>query len=142
MQGRLLATGHDSEVKLFDTGTQQATRTLQAHTRPIHSIAWHPQASSIITGSDDCVAVWDITNTSHPQRTFKSVGTINSCGFHPTQRNVVVIGTYQRVYLWDFENEKSVAISAHEGIVSGIASSFVGMTFATASHDTKIKLFC
>lgn len=141
VHGRILATGHDNEVKLFDTATQQATRTLTAHSARVHSIAWHPQATTLVTGSDDCVAVWDFANTSHPQRTFKS-SNISSCGFHPTQRNVVIIGTYQRVFLWDFENEKSVAISAHEGIVSAIASSFASGTFATASHDTKIKLFC
>ena len=141
IHGRLLAAGNDNKVKLFDTTTQQEVRTLQGHTRPIHSISWHPQTPKMATGSDDCVAVWDAANPARPLRSL-SVSNISSCGFHPSLRSVVVIGSYQRVYLWDFESEKTVTIPAHEGIVSGLSSSFVSGLFATASHDSKVKLFC
>lgn len=53
----------------------------------------------------------------------------------------MVVGTYQKVHLWDFDNDKSVAFNAHENIVSGLASSFANSMFATASHDFKVKLF-
>jgi len=141
IHGRLLAAGNDNKVKLFDTTTQQEVRTLQGHTRAIHSISWHPQTPKMATGSDDCVAVWDAANPARPLRSL-SVSNISSCGFHPSLRSVVVIGSYQRVYLWDFESEKTVTILAHEGIVSGLSSSFVSGLFATASHDSKVKLFC
>jgi WD40 repeat protein len=128
-------------VKLFDTTTQQEVRTLQGHTRAIHSISWHPQTPKMATGSDDCVAVWDAANPARPLRSL-SVSNISSCTFHPTLRSVVVIGSYQRVFLWDFESEKTVTILAHDGIVSGLSSSFISGLFATASHDSKVKLFC
>eukprot|EP00026_Physarum_polycephalum_P020060 Phypoly_transcript_22408.p2 GENE.Phypoly_transcript_22408~~Phypoly_transcript_22408.p2 ORF type:complete len:118 (+),score=26.56 Phypoly_transcript_22408:137-490(+) len=105
-----------------------------------NSIAWHAQTPHMVTGSDDLVTVWDIANTARPLRSFSS-NSVNSCAFHPTLRSVVVIGSYQKVFLWDFESEKSVTIPAHEGIVSGLSSSFISGLFATASHDSKVKLF-
>lgn len=141
IHGRYIAAGSENKVKLFDTTSLQEVRALQGHTRAIHSISWHPQTPKMVSGSDDCVSVWDVANPSRPLRSL-SVSNISSCGFHPTFRSVVVIGSYQRVYLWDFESEKTVAIPAHDGIVSGLSSSFVSGLFATASQDTKVKLFC
>jgi WD40 repeat protein len=138
----MLAAGNDNKVKIFDTTTQQEVRTLQGHTRAIHSIAWHAQTPRMVTGSDDCVTVWDIANAARPLRSF-SGSSVSSCAFHPTMRSVVVIGSYQRVFLWDFESDKTVTVPmAHDGIVAGLASSFVSGLFATASHDSKVKLFC
>jgi WD40 repeat protein len=140
IHGLLLAAGNDNKVKLFDMTSQQEIRTLQGHLRAIHSITWQPQTTKMVTGSEDCVAVWDVANPSRPLRTI-SFNKISCCGFHPTHRSVVVIGCYQRVYLWDFENDKTEIISAHDGIISGLSSSFVNGMFATASHDAKVKLF-
>lgn len=139
--GRLLAAGNELKVKLFDTAGFKEVRTLQGHTRPINSICWNPQVSPVLaTASENFVFVWDTANPSQPLRSFPQTG-ISCCAFHPTQRNIVVIGTYQRVHLWDFESDKSISINAHENIVSGLASSFANGMFATASHDARVKLF-
>jgi len=138
--GRMLAAGNEHRVKLLETASLQEVRVLQTNTRPIHSICWHPQLPMLTTASENSVFVWDTSNTAQPLRSFSQTG-INCVTFHPTNRNVVIIGTYQRVYLWDFESDKSVTISAHENIVSGLASSLISGLFATASHDGKVKLF-
>jgi len=140
--GRLLATGFETMVRLYDNTNQSQVRSLTGHTKAVHSISWHNNNSALATGSEDSVMVWDMNNLSKALKTFKSDGNkIHCCGFHPTIPNVVIIGTYQRMFLWDFETDKNVVVSAHEGMVSGLAVSFTTGLFASASHDTRIKLW-
>jgi WD40 repeat protein len=140
--GRLLATGFESVVRLYDNGNHTQVRNLAGHGKAVHSVAWHTNNSLLTTGSDDIVMVWDINNLSKAVKTFKSDGNkIACCGFHPTIPNVVVIGTYQRMFLWDYETDKNVVVSAHEGVVAGLAVSFATGIFGSASHDSRIKLW-
>jgi len=140
--GRLLAAGSDNLVKLFDSQNLSMTRSFPGHNKPVHSVTWGGQHGSILaSGSEDSVIVWDI-NASKYSKIFKSDGNkIHCCQFHPTLPNTIIIGTYQKMFLWDFESERSVVVPAHTGIVSSLAMSYSAGLFASASHDSQIKLW-
>ena len=60
--GQTLASGGgDDTVRLWDVATGQEIRTMNVHTRDVHSVAFSPDGQTLASGSGDkTVRLWDV----------------------------------------------------------------------------------
>ena len=135
--GVLLAT--DLPAKALDT----VAETFSGHTKMIRAVAFSPDGSKVLTGSDDGNAkVWD-TTTGEELRTFvghKSPVNSVACSFDGTK---VLTGSYDSTAkLWDALNGEMLrTLRGHREQVYSVAFSPDGTQALTGSGDGTAKLW-
>ncbi|KAG8375505.1 hypothetical protein BUALT_Bualt10G0106800 [Buddleja alternifolia] len=148
--GRYLAAAAENVVSILDAETQACWHILQGHTKPIHSVCWDPSGELLASVTEDSVRVWTLRSGSEGDclHELSCNGNIfHSCVFHPTYSSLLVIGCYQAsIYLqslelWNMIENKTMTLSAHEGLIASLAVSTVTGLVASASHDKIVKLW-
>jgi WD40 repeat protein len=143
-QGRYLAATADNVVSILDVETQACRHTLQGHTKAIKSICWDPSGEFLASVSEDSVRVWSMGSGREGECMHElscNGQKFNSCVFHPTYSLLLVIGCYQSLELWNMSENKTMTLSAHDGLITGLATSTVSGLVASASHDKIVKLW-
>jgi WD40 repeat protein len=170
----LLATGSDdSTVKLWrlvstpDGLISSATRVTtlerrnkgEGHRASVNSVAFHPKALLLATGSDDmtvklwrlssdnssatCVAILDQSNGGHNRP-------VRSVAFHPTAPLLATGSADNTVKLWRLSHDNLSATcvetldsdkKGHSGIVTSVAFHPMAPLLATSSRDMTVKLW-
>eukprot|EP00013_Stygamoeba_regulata_P021814 CAMPEP_0177654622 /NCGR_PEP_ID=MMETSP0447-20121125/14445_1 /TAXON_ID=0 /ORGANISM="Stygamoeba regulata, Strain BSH-02190019" /LENGTH=520 /DNA_ID=CAMNT_0019158313 /DNA_START=139 /DNA_END=1701 /DNA_ORIENTATION=+ len=73
---RLASASFDTDVRLWDIESGQCVSVLGAHTKPVYSVAYSPNARFLASGSfDKCVHVWD-TQSGELVRSYEGDGGI------------------------------------------------------------------
>ncbi|CAH9107347.1 unnamed protein product [Cuscuta epithymum] len=142
--GRYLAAAAENVVSILDVETQTCRQTLRGHTKPIHSVCWDPLGDLLASVSEDSVRVWTLGSGSEGNcvHELSSNGNkFHSCVFHPSYSSLLVIGCYQSLDLWNMTENKTLTLSAHEGLIASLAVSTTAGLVASASHDKIIKLW-
>ncbi|GJT55005.1 transcriptional corepressor LEUNIG-like protein isoform X3 [Tanacetum coccineum] len=142
--GRYLAAAAENIVSILDVETQALRHSLQGHTKPIHSVCWDPKGEYLASVSEDSVRVWSLMSGNEGECIHDlscNGNKFHSCVFHPTFPSLLVIGCYQSLELWNMTENKTMTLSAHEGLIAGLALSTVTGLVASASHDKMIKLW-
>ncbi|KAJ4957815.1 hypothetical protein NE237_024926 [Protea cynaroides] len=142
--GRYLAAASENVVSILDVETQTCRHSLQGHTKPVHSVCWNPSGEFVASVSEDSVRVWNIGTGSDGECVHElncNGNKFHSCVFHPTYPYLLVIGCYQSLELWDMNENKTMTLSAHEGLIAALAVSNVTGLVASASHDKFVKLW-
>ncbi|KAG0474652.1 hypothetical protein HPP92_014338 [Vanilla planifolia] len=111
---------------------------LQGHSKEIHGICWDTKGEYLASVSQDCVKVWSLTSGECVNEHSSNGNKFHSCVFHPSYPNLLIIGGYQSLELWNMVEKQTVTVQAHEGLIPALAQSFTGMV-ASASHDTSVK---
>ena len=78
----------DGIIKLFDVDTGKLIRTVESHAMPVRSLAFSPDSTHLVTGSDDChLRLYDVTN-SEPICTLSGHGSwVLSVAFSPNNKH-------------------------------------------------------
>ncbi|KAH7524731.1 hypothetical protein FEM48_Zijuj06G0150600 [Ziziphus jujuba var. spinosa] len=142
--GRYLAAAAENVVSILDVETQACRHSLQGHTKPIHSVCWDPSGEFLASVSEDSVRVWTLGSGSEGECIHElscNGNKFHSCVFHPTYTSLLVIGCYQSLELWNMSENKTMTLSAHEGLIAALAVSTVTGLVASASHDKFVKLW-
>ncbi|KAF9613008.1 hypothetical protein IFM89_004862 [Coptis chinensis] len=147
--GRYLAAAAGNVVSILDVETQVCCHSLQGHTKPIHSVCWNPSGEFVASVSEDCVRVWTLGSGNEGECVHElscNGNKFHSCVFHPSYPSLLVIGCYQASYicsleLWNMAQNKTMTLSAHEGLVASLSVSNVTGLVASASHDKLVKLW-
>ncbi|CAN4099891.1 unnamed protein product [Withania somnifera] len=142
--GRYLAAAAENVVSILDVETQACRHSLKGHTKPIHSVCWDPSGELLASVSEDSVRVWTLRAGSEGDclHELSSNGNkFHSCVFHPTYSSLLVIGCYQSLELWNMNENKTMTLTAHEGLIASLAVSTVAGLVASASHDKFVKLW-
>ncbi|RYQ94613.1 hypothetical protein Ahy_B08g089550 isoform C [Arachis hypogaea] len=149
--GRYLAAAAENVVSILDVETQGCRNSLKGHTKPIHSVCWDPSGELLASVSEDSVRVWTLGTGSEGEcvHDLSSNGSkFQSCVFHPSYPSLLVIGCYQAsllslysLELWNMTENKTMTLTAHEGLIASLAGSTVNGLVASASHDKFIKLW-
>ncbi|KAG6493101.1 hypothetical protein ZIOFF_048078 [Zingiber officinale] len=111
-QGRYLAVAAESTICVLDVETQCRRHTLQGHTKHVDSICWNSSGDRLASVSEDSVRVWSL-----------------------------VVGGLQSLEVWDMNENKTMTLPAHEGLIAALAASNATGVIASASHDKFVKLW-
>ncbi|MED6218716.1 hypothetical protein PIB30_029039 [Stylosanthes scabra] len=152
---RYWSINNGSCARVFKGGTAQmrfqprlgrylAAAAENGHTKPIHSVCWDPSGELLASVSEDSVRVWALGTGSEGEcvHDLSSSGSkFQSCVFHPSYPSLLVIGCYQTLELWNMTENKTMTLTAHEGLITSLAMSTVNGLVASASHDKFVKLW-
>ncbi|KAF8389031.1 hypothetical protein HHK36_025716 [Tetracentron sinense] len=145
--GRYLAAAADNVVSILDVETQACRHSLQGHTKLVHSVCWDPSGELLASVSEDSVRVWTFGSGREGECIHElscNGNKFHSCVFHPTYSSLLVIGCYQASYsleLWNMVENKTMTLSAHDGLIASLAVSNATGVVASASHDKYVKLW-
>jgi len=142
--GRYLAAAAENVVSIFDVETGTCLHSLQRHTKPVHSVCWDAKGNYVASVSEDSVRVWNLGSGGDGDCVYElncSGNKFHSCVFHPKYQSLLVIGCYQSLELWNMAENKSMTITAHEGLIAALAASEATGMVASASHDKTVKLW-
>ncbi|XP_021597101.1 transcriptional corepressor LEUNIG isoform X2 [Manihot esculenta] len=142
--GRIIAAAAENVVSILDVETKVCRLKLQGHKNHIHSVCWDPSGEYVASVSDDLVRVWTVGSGSKGEyvHEFNCTGNkFHTCVFHPTYSSLLIIGCYETLELWNMAENKTMALPAHDKLVSALAVSNVTGLVASASHDKHVKLW-
>jgi WD40 repeat protein len=99
--GKALASaGNDQTIKLWDVVSGRERMTLKGHTAGVSCLAISPDDKTLVSnGFDNTVRIWDVFSGKELKR-LPSPNLGYAMSFSP-DRNVVSIGGFLGVYLWD-----------------------------------------
>nr|ABD32372.2 Lissencephaly type-1-like homology motif; WD40-like [Medicago truncatula] len=139
--GMLLATATGNNLKIIDVETDKLVYNLKGHDKDVLSICWDRTGKYIASVSEDCARVW--SNGECIGELHSNGNKFQSCIFHPGYCNLLVIGGYQSLEFWcpTDESSRTVSVSAHKGLIAGLADSPEAELIASASHDCFVKLW-
>ncbi|KAF8400723.1 hypothetical protein HHK36_014023 [Tetracentron sinense] len=120
-RGRYLAAAAENVVSILDVETQACRHSLQGHSKPVHSVCWDPSGELLASVSEDSVRVW----------------TFGSGGEGDLIYNMKLPAFQQSLELWNMAENKTMTVSAHEGLIAALAVSNVTGLVASASHDNE-----
>ncbi|XP_078439952.1 LEUNIG-like protein [Wolffia australiana] len=138
--GQFLAASAEKQVLIFDIEADRQIRTLPGHTKEISSICWDSNGDLLASVCQDSVKVW--SSSGECIHEFNSGGNqFHSCVFHPNYPNLLIIGGYQTLELWNMTQNKSMTVQAHDNLIAALAQSPHTAMVASASYDKTVKLW-
>jgi tRNA A-37 threonylcarbamoyl transferase component Bud32 len=101
--GRRIATaGEDETIRLWDSATGAALRTLKGHQRAVSSVAFSPDGQRLASGGADLmVRVWDAESGKELLALKGHTGFIRSVTFSRDGRSLASGGVDRTIRLWD-----------------------------------------
>ncbi|XP_042387155.1 transcriptional corepressor LEUNIG_HOMOLOG-like [Zingiber officinale] len=139
--GQFLAAASENTISIFDVETHTKISALQGHKTGLQSICWDPNGNMLASVSQDLVKIWSTRTWDCISELSSNGNQFHSCVFHPRYSQILVIGGYQSLELWNRIENQTMTVQAHEGVIAALAqSSFTGM-MASASHDKTVKLW-
>ncbi|KAK7388758.1 hypothetical protein VNO78_23585 [Psophocarpus tetragonolobus] len=141
--GRLLAAAVDNFISIFDVETLGCRLKLQGHNNLVRSVCWDLSGKFLASLSDDMVRVWTVGSGGKGECIHElnaSGNKFNTCVFHPLYP-LLVIGCYETLELWDFGENKTLTLPAHDKVVSSLAVSNVTGLLASTSHDKHFRIW-
>ncbi|KAJ6913536.1 hypothetical protein NC651_015918 [Populus alba x Populus x berolinensis] len=120
---------------------EQDAQKVKGHTKPIHSVCW-----------DLLVSFWHlpVRTLSESGRLDQEVGVV----YHSPKPALFLLPLYvvfstpnncpcwiQSLELWNMNENKTMTLSAHEGLIAALAVSTATGLVASASHDKLVKLW-
>ena len=101
--GKMLASAHGDEVRLWDVGTGMLKLTLTGHMRSIFRIAFSPDGKTLASASlDRTVRLWDVETGWVKQTLTGYTSNFYNVAFSPDGK-ILTSASYGGVHLWDVE---------------------------------------
>ncbi|KAG5048448.1 hypothetical protein JHK85_009551 [Glycine max] len=136
--GRYLAAAAENIVSIFDVETQACRYSLKGHTKPVDCVCWDPSGELLASVSEDSVRVWTLGSGSEGECVHElscNGNKFHASVFHPTYPSLLSLE------LWNMSENKTMTLSAHDGLITSLAVSTVNGLVASASHDKFLKLW-
>lgn len=140
--GALFASsGEDTSIKIWDK-TGRPIRTLQGHRSPPETIAFTPDAQTLIGGDDVELRQWNVS-TGEVMRIFpQPSGSVQSITISKDGKWLVSGHADHKIDLWNLKTgERLRTFNAHTDEVLAVALSPDGNTLISGSRDKTIKLW-
>ncbi|KAK8604615.1 hypothetical protein V6N13_126606 [Hibiscus sabdariffa] len=140
--GRLIATASGNVINLIDVETNKPQFCLKGHDEDVLSICWDPCGEYIASISENSARVWSVLGGECLHELRSTGNKFQSCTFHPAYSQLLVIGGYQCLELWNpIESNKTLTVEAHRGLISSLAVCLETEMIASASLDQCVKLW-
>ena len=141
--GRMLASGYDSKVHLWDVSTGELLETLSGHLRLVSSVAFSPDGTALASGSqDNTLRLWDLGTAQATHALAGHRGSVTSVAFSPDGLRLASGSWDDTIRIWDANTgEHQRTMEGHIGGVASIAFSPDGLTVASGSWDDTVRLW-
>jgi WD40 repeat protein len=140
----LAATGYPG-IHVWDLRDgKQPPLILPAHEGSDTSIAFSPDSSRLVSGSnDDKVRVWNLQQPSAPELVFSGPnGVVDSVAFAPSGKQLASAGYDHTIRLWDLRRPNAPPqVLLHPDIVSSVAFAPDGRSLVSGCWDGKVRLW-
>jgi WD40 repeat protein len=139
---RLLTSGEDRTLRLWDTETGRELCVFEGHAEPVGGAALSSDGKRVLSCSQDkTMRLWDAVSGRELSKWTVSAGAPNCVAFGPEGKALSgnVDGT---LTIWDLKGDaRPVVLSGHTGQVRGIAYCEKAKLAATCSWDRSIRLW-
>ncbi|KAH1066077.1 hypothetical protein J1N35_031064 [Gossypium stocksii] len=140
--GKLIATASGNVVNVIDAETYKPLSCLKGHNKEVLSICWDPSGKYFASISEDSARMWSVSGRECLHELRSTGNKFQSCTFHPGYSQLLVIGGYQCLELWNpVESNKTWTVEAHRGLISSLADCLQTEMVASASHDQCVKIW-
>lgn len=140
---RVLTSGKDTVVRLWDLETGHCLRILKGHTTEVNSLAWSADQRHALSSADDkTVRLWDV-ETGLCLRVFEGhTGQVWSVSWSADRRRALTSGGDTTIRLWDIETGRCLRLlEGHTGGVWSVAWSPDQRRALSGSIDTTVRLW-
>ncbi|HLW03743.1 MAG TPA: WD40 repeat domain-containing protein [Ktedonobacterales bacterium] len=143
--GKMLATGENKGIFLWDLGTRQveATMRTQGHTDWVWDVAFSPDGTVLASGSGDAtVRLWNLTTGQTVQTLAGHAGMVRGLDFSPDGLLLASASGDTTVRLWNLTTGQTVqTFAGHTAKINDVAFSPDGTLLATGSDDQTVRLW-
>jgi WD40 repeat protein/serine/threonine protein kinase len=144
--GRLLASGGDGAVTVWDWQNHRARHSFPGHERRAISVAFSRDGRRLASGSwRGRLGLWDpeaggASLCSFPESR-RAVHPIGALAFSPDGGRLATASFGRRVDVWDTTTGELVHQLPHSGLVVAVAYSPDGLRLASAGEDKRVRLW-
>lgn len=148
--GKLLATGIDTEICLWQVAQSQQLIYCKGHTAWVASVAFAPQRCAnspdgqiLASGSNDqTVRLWDVHSGQCLKTLRGHTSWVQSVAFSPEGQNLASGGNDQTVRLWDIHTGQCLkTLLGHTGRVISVLFSSDGQTLVSGGEDQTVRIW-
>ncbi|AEC08720.1 Transcriptional corepressor LEUNIG_HOMOLOG [Arabidopsis thaliana] len=140
--GQFLAAASENTVSIFDIeNNNKRVNIFKGHSSNVHSVCWSPNGELVASVSEDAVKLWSLSSGDCIHELSNSGNKFHSVVFHPSYPDLLVIGGYQAIELWNTMENKCMTVAGHECVISALAQSPSTGVVASASHDKSVKIW-
>jgi len=142
--GKLLATGTDNEICLWQVADSQQLIYYKGHTAWVVSVAFSPDGQILASGSNDqTIRLWNV-RTGQCLKTLRGhTSWVQSVAFSPDGQILASGSNDQTIKLWDIHTGECLkTLKGHTGRVLSVAfSSLNGQTLVSSGEDQTVRLW-
>jgi WD40 repeat protein len=133
----------ESDLTVWDAETGLEIRALKGHRGPVSGVAFSPDGTRIVTGSNDGSAkVWDADAYQELQTLNGHRADVRSVAFSPDGTRIVTGSNDGTAKVWDADTYRELrTLMGHRKQVTGVAFSADGSRLVTASEDTTARVW-
>jgi WD40 repeat protein len=143
--GRTLASGHGSNILIWDADTHEPKGPpLAGHTDIILALALSPDGRTLASGGrDDLIILWDVSTGRQVGRLDEHTDFVWSLAYSPDGRFLVSGSTDGKIIFWDAATRRRDAepLAGHGGAVFTVAFSPDGKMLASGGRTGEIVLW-
>ena len=142
--GQLTApAGGDRQIRIYNFATGELVRVLTGHTRNISALAFSPDSTLLVSGSQDRSAIlWDVERARQLKRLEGHKDEVAPVAFTPDGKRLITASLDRTLRLWSVLDGRQVAeMKGHTERVSALAVSPSGNIVASGSFDGEIRLW-
>ena len=118
-------------------------KTLNGHSKTVNSVAYSPDGTKIISGSDDeTIKIWDTNKGDHLQTLRGHADYVNSVAYSPDGTKIISGSLDKTVKIWDENTGVCLqTLTGHSESVRSVAYSPDGTKIISGSGDNTIKIW-
>ncbi len=141
--GRLLATGEEACVRLWDRSGQGPLQTLRGHERALSALAFSVDGQRLASaGEDKLIRIWDVTTGALLGTLAGHTDRIPALAWHPDGKRLFSAGWDTTVRVWDVAaQEPIILLNSHAGQVYALAVSPDGRLVASADSANVVHVW-
>ncbi|HMF13999.1 MAG TPA: thioredoxin fold domain-containing protein, partial [Gemmataceae bacterium] len=125
---RILSSGYDDTVRLWDLATGQEIRRFFGHKEMVHGLAFLPDGKRIVTsGKDGTVRLWDVETGKEIRQFTGHEGPVRCLALSPDGKRLLTGGQDKTLRLWDVETGKQIRqLEGLKGVVTAVVFALDG----------------